>query len=232
MMTSSGTIDYDALRQAAMRSVMRDVLRMTEQSGLPGEHHFYISFDTQADGVGLSERLRAKYQHEMTIVLQHRFWDLAVSDDQFEVKLAFDGVPERLVVPFSAIRVFFDPSVRYAIQFTGASIVMRAPDDDHGRGATVSRFMPQGDELSETITPAPLAAFPSPLGTLGAVPDTDDAAAGDLADLDDEIEDAETALAGHDTEDEAETEPEADEDDDKETEPSGVVVSLDAFRKK
>src|SRR5262249_61024423 len=81
------------------------------------EHHFYISFLTQAQGVILSKRLKEKYPSEMTIVLQHRFWDLIVSEDRFEVKLTFDGIPERLVVPFAAIKVFIDPSVRYGLQF-------------------------------------------------------------------------------------------------------------------
>ncbi len=116
-MPAEPTIDYEALAQDAMRGVVRTVLKEAAKSGLPGEHHFYISFDTGASGVVLSKRLKDKYPHEMTIVLQHRFWDLAVSDDGFEVKLTFDGIPERLVVPFAAIRVFFDPSVRYGLQF-------------------------------------------------------------------------------------------------------------------
>lgn len=110
-------IDYESLAQDAMRGVVRAVLARTAKSGLPGDHHFYISFDTQAPGVGLSKRLKEKYPEEMTIVLQHRFWDLAVTEDRFEVKLTFDGIPERLVVPFAALKVFFDPSVRYGLQF-------------------------------------------------------------------------------------------------------------------
>ena len=124
-MTSGPTIDYEALQQEAMRGVVRSVLKETERSGLPGEHHFYISFNTRSPGVILSRRLKEKYQHEMTIVLQHRFWGLVVSDDRFEVNLTFDGIPERLVVPFQAIRVFVDPSVRYGLQF---EIVEIGPD--------------------------------------------------------------------------------------------------------
>lgn len=116
-MPAEPTIDYEALAQDAMRGVVRTVLTQAAKSGLPGDHHFYVSFDTTASGVVLSKRLKEKYPSEMTIVLQHRFWDLAVTDDGFEVKLTFDGIPERLVVPFSAIRVFFDPSVRYGMQF-------------------------------------------------------------------------------------------------------------------
>lgn len=121
-MTSGPTIDYEALHQEAMRGVVKSVLKETERSGLPGEHHFYISFNTRAPGVILSRRLKEKYPNEMTIVLQHRFWGLAVSEDRFEVNLTFDGIPERLVVPFQAIRVFVDPSVRYGLQFEIADI--------------------------------------------------------------------------------------------------------------
>jgi hypothetical protein len=116
-MAAEPTIDYEALAQDALRGVVRTVLVQAAKTGLPGEHHFYISFDTGASGVVLSKRLEDKYPSEMTIVLQHRFWDLSVSDSGFEVKLTFDGIPERLVVPFAAIRVFFDPSVRYGMQF-------------------------------------------------------------------------------------------------------------------
>lgn len=116
-MTAGPTINYEALAQDAMRGVVRTVLTRTAKAGLPGDHHFFISFDTQAPGVSLSKRLKEKYAHEMTIVLQHRFWDLTVTEDRFEVKLTFDGVPEKLVVPFAAIKVFFDPSVRYGLQF-------------------------------------------------------------------------------------------------------------------
>src|SRR5215470_18224144 len=116
-MTVEQDIDYQALAQDAMRGIVRTVLTRVAKSGLPGEHHFYIAFKTSAPGVNLSERLREKYPEEMTVVLQHRFWDLVVGEERFEVKLTFDGVPERLVVPFAAIKVFFDPSVPYGLQF-------------------------------------------------------------------------------------------------------------------
>lgn len=122
-MTAELEIDYDALAQEAMRGVVRAVLTRVQKTGLPGEHHFYIAFDTRHSGVVLSKRLKSKYADEMTIVLQHVFWDLIVTEQRFEVKLRFDGVPERLVVPFDALKVFFDPSVPYALQFdeTGAT---------------------------------------------------------------------------------------------------------------
>jgi hypothetical protein len=117
-MTAGSSIDYDALTQDALRSVVRAVLnQVVAKGGLPGDHHFYIAFDTRAPDVVMSRRLKEKYPEEMMIVLQHRFWDLAVTDEGFEVKLTFDGIPERLYIPFPALRVFFDPSVRFTLQF-------------------------------------------------------------------------------------------------------------------
>jgi hypothetical protein len=110
-------IRYDILAQEALRGVVRTVLLDAAKSGLPGEHHFYISFDTRADGVRLSPRMLAQYPEEMTVVLQHQFWDLVVTDDGFEVGLSFGGIPERLVIPFASIKGFFDPSVQFGLQF-------------------------------------------------------------------------------------------------------------------
>jgi hypothetical protein len=110
-------IRYDILTQDALRGVVRTVLMDAARNGLPGEHHFFISFDPRAEGVRLSERMREQYPEEMTIVLQHQFWDLAVLDDRFEVGLSFGGVPERVVVPFVAIQKFADPSVQFGVQF-------------------------------------------------------------------------------------------------------------------
>lgn len=110
-------IRYDLLAQDALRGVVRKVLSDVAARGLPGEHHFFISFDTRGDGVKMSDRLRAKYPEELTIVLQHQFWDLVVHDDHFEVGVSFNGIPERLTVPFAAIKGFFDPSVQFGLQF-------------------------------------------------------------------------------------------------------------------
>ena len=120
-------IDYEAFQQDAMRGVVRAVLSQIVKTGLPGEHHFYISFMTQAPGVILSKRLKEKYPHEMTVVLQHRFWDLIISEDRFEVKLTFDGIPERLVIPYRSIKVFIDPSVKFGLQFEDASSDRETP---------------------------------------------------------------------------------------------------------
>jgi len=123
-------IRYDLLAQEALRSVVRRVLSDVARTGLPGDHHFYISFDTRAPGVRLSQRMREKYPEEMTIVLQHQFWDLIVTETSFEVGLSFGGIPERLLVPFSALKGFFDPSVKFGLQFELASNDAEAPDDD------------------------------------------------------------------------------------------------------
>jgi len=110
-------IRYDLLTQEALRSVLRRVLQDAAQNGLPGDHHFYISFNTGAPGVRLSKRLRAQYPEEMTVVLQHQFRNLTVDEQAFEVGLSFSGVSEHLVVPFDAIKRFFDPSVQFGLQF-------------------------------------------------------------------------------------------------------------------
>ena len=110
-------IRYDILAQNALRGVVRTVMADAAKKGLLGEHHFKISFDTSAPGVKLSPRLREQYPQEMTIVLQHQFWDLEVSEEAFEVGLSFSGIPERLRVPFDAITGFFDPSVEFGLQF-------------------------------------------------------------------------------------------------------------------
>jgi uncharacterized protein len=111
-------IRYDLLTQDALRGVIRTVLTDAAVKGLPGEHHFFITFDTRADGVRMSARLKASYPDEMTIVLQHQFWDLTVGEDDFDVGLAFNGIPERLHIPFKAVRAFMDPSVQFGLQFT------------------------------------------------------------------------------------------------------------------
>jgi uncharacterized protein len=116
-------IRYDVLARDALRGVLRRVLTDAAEHGLPGEHHFYITFLSRADGVKLSPRLLAQYPDEMTIILQHQFWDLVVTEDRFEVGLSFGGVPERLVVPFAAIKSFLDPSVQFGLQFEPSEAV-------------------------------------------------------------------------------------------------------------
>ena len=108
-------IRYDILAQEALRGVVRKVLSEVARTGLPGDHHFFISFVTQAPGVRLSQKLISQYDKEMTIVLQNQYWDLKVSETGFEVGLSFDGVNEILLIPFSAIKGFFDPSVQFGL---------------------------------------------------------------------------------------------------------------------
>lgn len=114
---SDDLIRYDVMVQEALVGVVRRVLVDAARAGLPGEHHFYISFRTKAQGVRLSPRLREKFPEEMTVVLQHQFWDLIVTDVSFEVGLSFGGIAERLLVPFESMTGFYDPSVQFGLKF-------------------------------------------------------------------------------------------------------------------
>ncbi len=153
-------IRYDILAQEALRGVVRTVLADAAKNGLPGEHHFKITFNTLVPGVRLSERMRAQYPEAMTIVLQHQFWDLAVTDDAFEVGLSFGGVPERLAVPFDAITAFYDPAVEFGFQFETAEV--EASGDRHAAGGTAAT--PDGpvsmtsEQSRPDALPAPAAA--------------------------------------------------------------------------
>lgn len=122
-------IRYDLLVQDALKGVVRKVLGDAAKHGLSGDHHFYVSFRTDFPGVRISNRLREKYPQDMTIVLQHQYWDLAVTESGFEVGLSFSGVPERLVVPYDAVIGFFDPSVQFGLKFelNGAGETAPAP---------------------------------------------------------------------------------------------------------
>jgi len=155
-------IRYDLLTQQALRGVVRDVLVDTAKKGLPGDHHFYISFDTTADGVRMSERLRAQYPNEMTIILQHQFWDLKVGDDEFEVGLSFGGVPERLTVPFEAINGFFDPSVQFGLQFQEDAGTEESPqpEENTAAGSESMRAPPEHKAIAPAIAAVPVAANP------------------------------------------------------------------------
>ena len=114
---SESEIDYPQLVDAALRTVAREVLRSVAADGLPGDHHFYISFHTDDPDVEMSDRLRQAYPEEMTIVLQNQFWDLEVDDDAFEVKLRFAGEPQRLRIPWRALRSFIDPAAEFGLRF-------------------------------------------------------------------------------------------------------------------
>lgn len=149
-------IRYDVLARDALRGVLRQVLTDAAAHGLPGEHHFYITFLSNAEGVKLSPRLMSQYPQEMTIILQHQFWDLVVTDDRFEVGLSFNGIPERLVVPFSAIKSFFDPSVQFGLQFEtsdGSAAAAPAETDALPAPATTAASPENGDKDGEPPKP-------------------------------------------------------------------------------
>lgn len=126
-----------------MRGVVRDALARTAANGLPGAHHFYITFKTKAPGVGLARHLAEKYPDEMTIVLEHQFWDLEVREGDFEVTLSFNNRPERIAIPFVAIAAFADPSVKFGLQFP-------AP----GEAANAELAEPSSKPISARLEPA------------------------------------------------------------------------------
>jgi uncharacterized protein len=128
--TPESLIPYDEIVQDALRAVVGRVLREIEQTGeLPGEHHFYITFKTRMPGVSIPKHLMERFPDEMTIVLQHRFWDLKVEDDTFTVGLSFGGVPALLHVPFAAVTQFHDPAVEFALTFHASAD--EAPPEEH-----------------------------------------------------------------------------------------------------
>jgi uncharacterized protein len=169
-------IRYDLLTQDALRGMIRAVLTDVAVTGLPGEHHFFITFDTRIDGVRLSARLKASYPEEMTIVLQHQFWDLTVGDDDFAVGLAFNSIPERLHIPFKAVKAFWDPSVQFALQFvvdgeaTAGTDVGTATRTVTGKPAPVERAgpaklaapkQPNKEPVQEATAPAKATPVPA-----------------------------------------------------------------------
>lgn len=139
-------IRYDILAQEALRGVMRKVLSEVARTGLPGNHHFFITFLTGAPGVRISSRLRERYPEQMTIVLQFQYWDLKVTDAGFEVGLSFSDMPEKLEIPFSAVRGFYDPSVNFELEFD-----VRSPSDDEAEPAAPVPAV-------KAVEPAPLPA--------------------------------------------------------------------------
>ena len=120
-------IRYDVLARDELLGVLRRVLADAAEHGLPGEHHFFITFISTAEGVKLSPRLLAQYPEEMTVILQHQVWDLVVTEDRIEVGLSFGGIPERLVVPFHSIKSFFDPSMQFGLQFEPSDGALETP---------------------------------------------------------------------------------------------------------
>jgi hypothetical protein len=154
-------IRYDVLARDALRGVLRRVLTDAAEHGLPGEHHFFITFVSTAEGVKLSPRLLAQYPEEMTVILQHQFWDLTVTEDRFEVGLSFGGIPERLVVPFNSIKSFWDPSVQFGLQFepqetegeipASANLPAVPPAADLPAAEPVAEEPPRGNEGATVV---------------------------------------------------------------------------------
>jgi uncharacterized protein len=146
-------IRYDLLAQEALRGVVRRVIADAAKNGLPGDHHFFVTFDTTKPGIRMSPRLHAQHPQELTIVLQHQFWDLTVTDDSFEVGLSFKGIPERLVVPFDAIKAFFDPSVKFGVQFDSADA---RSEEAPGKARDTAPSLPESVSAEPAIEPADL----------------------------------------------------------------------------
>ena len=111
------SLSYERMVEDALRGVLRQALKITAAQGLPGQHHFYITFDTTAPGVQIASSLKSLHPNEMTIVLQHQFWDLRVHEDYFEITLSFNGVSQPLSIPFSAVTAFADPHAKFGLQF-------------------------------------------------------------------------------------------------------------------
>ena len=166
-------IRYDILAQAALRGVVRSVLADAAKNGLPGEHHFNITFNTAAPGVRLSERMRAQYPEAMTIVLQHQFWDLVVGEEAFEVGLSFGGVTERVAVPFEAVMAFVDPAVQFGFQFE--TIDAQAADKSTG---------PMARPMARPAAPSKTDALPAPAQPAPATPDAAAGGGGEVVRLD------------------------------------------------
>lgn len=115
---SRGQLDYGRLVEDALRTVVRDVLRRMAKGTVPSPHHYYVTFKTTSPGVSIADFLRERYPNEMTIVLQHQYWDLEAGEDEFGVTLSFNEMPQRLIIPYTAIKVFADPSAEFGLQFT------------------------------------------------------------------------------------------------------------------
>jgi hypothetical protein len=136
-------IRYDILVQEALRGMVRNVLADAAKNGLHGDHHFFVTFDTTAAGVQLSDRLREQYPEEMRIVLQHQFWGMKVTDEQFEVGLSFGGVAEKLVIPYTAIKIFDDPSVQFKLQFETLAEIADEDDEESAPGEPLKTVEPK-----------------------------------------------------------------------------------------
>jgi len=161
-----GILRYDAMVENALRGVLREALTITAESGLPGQHHFYITFRTRYPGVEIPDYVRARHPDEMTIVLQHQFWGLEVTNEYFAVTLAFNRINERLVIPFAAVCAFADPSAKFGLQFQ--------VDPDLEYDLDDSNLLPEGEEdaaeAEGEAAESPEAAQPTPFKAAEAKP--------------------------------------------------------------
>ncbi len=149
-------IGYEALTQAAMRGVMREALLKAVANGAPpGDHHFYISFRTKAPGVDIADHLVERFPEDMTIVIQHQYWDLEVDKTHFEIILKFSGVPQHLSIPFSAITRFVDPSVNFGLNFEsdtgGTEANILSPVSETDEAETAHRESPDADNEGTVV---------------------------------------------------------------------------------
>lgn len=208
---------YDVLTQEALRGVIRKILDEVATAGLPGDHHFFISFETTYPGVRLSNRMRERYPETMTIVIQHSFWDLKTTDTYFEIDLSFNEIRERLRIPFAAVQSFFDPAVKFGLQF-------EVPEDD---GATEDENSVE-IENSENVEKLPTATSTSK-GRKKLKKETSKVK---LSDIEEDFTDPKKAtksVVKSKSDKSKKIETDEDESNDK---ASADVVSLDAFRKK
>ncbi|MFP3921483.1 MAG: SspB family protein [Dichotomicrobium sp.] len=212
---SDDAFRYDILAQEALRGVVRSVLRSVEKRGLPGDHHFVITFDTSAPGVSLSKRLLDRYPQDMTIVIQYQFWGLKVYENAFEIGLSFNNVPETLVIPFRAMTSFQDPSVGFMLQFAGPDLPGETGMAERGAAVPIPGEDVPAPASSKLPSPAePALPGPGETAVLGARP----------AEEAGETESAPGADSdgGEDWQD----------NDSDEKKKGAEVVHLDAFRKK
>jgi hypothetical protein len=138
MTSTHDTIDYPGMIDSAMRNVVREALIHVDKFGLPGDHHFFISFQTNYPGVSISPQLKSRYPEEITIVVQHQFWDLKITDKLFSIMLSFNNIPEKLVVPFDALTAFADPSIKFGLQFHGKKPARSAADGEEAVACPVT----------------------------------------------------------------------------------------------
>jgi uncharacterized protein len=153
---------YDRMVEQALRGVVRKALSEAGERGLPGDHHFYITFHTDRPGVGIADWLHQQYPQEMTIILQHQFWDLVVEDDRFAITLSFGGRHERLTIPFSALSAFADPSVKFGLQFEANEdeLQTKGPTTKATRqGESPAPSQPNGDDSRKGADVVALDAF-------------------------------------------------------------------------